>query len=197
MGNKKGIIIMVVCFVVLLAVAGLLYDKLGQGMGNQPLAQNPTQQADLPEAEQEAQPQAEMAPDFTVYDREGNPVKLSDLRGKPVVVNFWATWCGYCVSEMPEFQQVWEELGEDVHFMMVNQTDGITETKEEAEAHLEEAGYTFPVYFDTELSASRAYSVRSLPVTYFIDAEGKGVAYAMGAIDTEVLKQGIEMVLPQ
>lgn len=197
MGNKKGIIIMVVCFVVLLAVAGLLYDKLGQGMGNQPLAQNPTQQADLPEAEQEAQPQAEMAPDFTVYDREGNPVKLSDLRGKPVVVNFWATWCGYCVSEMPEFQQVWEELGEDVHFMMVNQTDGVTETKEEAEAHLEEAGYTFPVYFDTELSASRAYSVRSLPVTYFIDAEGKGVAYAMGAIDTEVLKQGIEMVLPQ
>lgn len=197
MGNKKGMIIMVVCFVVLLAVAGLLYDKLGQGMGNQPLAQNPTQQADLPEAEQEAQPQAEMAPDFTVYDREGNPVKLSDLRGKPVVVNFWATWCGYCVSEMPEFQQVWEELGEDVHFMMVNQTDGITETKEEAEAHLEEAGYTFPVYFDTELSASKAYSVRSLPVTYFIDAEGKGVAYAMGAIDTEVLKQGIEMVLPQ
>ena len=197
MGNKKGIIIMVVCFVVLLAVAGLLYDKLGQGMGNQPLAQNPTQQADLPEAEQEDQPQAEMAPDFTVYDREGNPVKLSDLRGKPVVVNFWATWCGYCVSEMPEFQQVWEELGEDVHFMMVNQTDGVTETKEEAEAHLEEAGYTFPVYFDTELSASRAYSVRSLPVTYFIDAEGKGVAYAMGAIDTEVLKQGIEMVRPQ
>ena len=197
MGNKKGIIIMVVCFVVLLAVAGLLYDKLGQGMGNQPLAQNPTQQADLPEAEQEAQPQAEMAPDFTVYDREGTPVKLSDLRGKPVVVNFWATWCGYCVSEMPEFQQVWEELGEDVHFMMVNQTDGITETKEEAEAHLEEAGYTFPVYFDTELSASKAYSVRSLPVTYFIDAEGKGVAYAMGAIDTEVLKQGIQMVLPQ
>ena len=197
MGNKKGIVIMVVCFVVLLAVAGLLYDKLGQGMGNQPLAQNPTQQADLPEAEQEAQPQAEMAPDFTVYDREGTPVKLSDLRGKPVVVNFWATWCGYCVSEMPEFQQVWEELGEDVHFMMVNQTDGVTETKEEAEAHLEEAGYTFPVYFDTELSASKAYSVRSLPVTYFIDAEGKGVAYAMGAIDTEVLKQGIQMVLPQ
>ncbi|MBP3544577.1 MAG: TlpA family protein disulfide reductase, partial [Lachnospiraceae bacterium] len=93
-----------------------------------------TESADKQEAattveEETTEPEKVPAPDFTVIDAEGNEVKLSDMRGKPVVVNFWASWCGPCKMEMPEFEEVYKELGDEVHFMMVNLTDGWQETQ--------------------------------------------------------------------
>lgn len=133
------------------------------------------------------------APDFTVIDAEGNEVKLSDMVGKPVVVNFWASWCGPCKMEMPEFEEIYKELGDEVHFMMVNLTDGWQETKEKAENFIEEQGYTFPVYYDTMSEGAMNYGVSSIPATYFIDAEGNAIAQARGAIDGETVKIGIDM----
>ena len=127
------------------------------------------------------------APDFTVYDGEGNPAKLSDCLGKPVVLNF-------CKQELPDFQRVYNEMGEDVQFLMVNMTDGIQETREKAEAFLEDKSYTLPVFFDTEFSAVRAYGVTALPCTYFIDAQGHLITYAAGAIDEETLRRGIGLI---
>lgn len=75
-----------------------------------------------------------------------------------------------------------------------NMTDGAQETVETASAFVEESGFSFPVYYDTEFSAAAAYSVYSLPTTYFIDAEGYGVAYASGAIDLETIELGLEMI---
>ncbi|MBQ4347432.1 MAG: TlpA family protein disulfide reductase, partial [Firmicutes bacterium] len=88
-----------------------------------------------------------MAPDFTVYDSEGNAVMLSDFIGKPIVLNFWASWCGPCKMEMPEFNEAYAELGEDIQFLMVNVTTG-RETQESASAFIEENGYSFPVFYD-------------------------------------------------
>lgn len=139
--------------------------------------------------------QKELAPDFEMVDRDGNRIKLSDMRGKPVVLNFWASWCGPCKSEMPDFEEAYKEYGDDITFMIVNLTDGKNETVDTAQAFIDSQGYTFPVYFDTDSNGAAAYGVSSIPVTYFIDAKGYLVAYGRGALNSETLKSGIDMLI--
>lgn len=135
------------------------------------------------------------APDFSVTDAQGNKIRLSDMKGKPVVLNFWATWCYYCTVEMPDFEEMYKKYGEDVQFMMVNLTDGKRETVDGAKKYISDKGYTFPVYFDTDSKAAIAYGISGIPATYFIDAEGNLKAYANSMIDMESLKKGIEMIV--
>ena len=134
------------------------------------------------------------APGFTVYDPDGNAVTLESLRGKPVIINFWATWCGYCVMEMPDFQEAYEGFGDRIHFMMVNVTDGYQETEAAARAFIAGQDFTFPVYYDLDLSAAMAYGISSMPQTFFIDAEGYFVAYYEGSMPGETLRVGISMI---
>lgn len=145
-------------------------------------------------ANQDSSNQKKMAPDFSVIDAQGNTVKLSDLAGKPVVLNFWASWCPPCKGEMPEFDMVYQELGDEVQFMMVDLTDGQRETVETAAKYIEDQGYALPIFFDTQLEAAYQYNVQSIPKTYFIDKDGYLVAGAQGAIDEEALRRGIAMI---
>lgn len=196
MNNKKVLLILVLVFVLLMGGAYVLYTQMSQGMDHPQLATQPQQTqpagASVP-TETQAPP---TAPDFTVYDREGNAVKLSDYVGKPIVLNFWASWCGPCQSEMPDFQEKFEALGEDVQFLMVNMTDGSRETVDIASAFIEEQGFTFPVLYDTDLDAANTYGAYSLPTTYFIDSQGAAIARATGAIDGDTLQRGIDMITP-
>ena len=155
----------------------------------------PDQTADTPEAQKDAEDDRLRAPDFTVLDTEGNEVKLSELFGKPIVINFWASWCPPCKSEMPEFDKVYAELGEDVTFMMVDLVDGRRETIESGAAYIAEQGYSFPVYFDAMGEASYGYGIQAIPTTLFIDKDGFVVTGAQGAIDEQTLRRGIEYII--
>jgi len=135
-----------------------------------------------------------MAPDFTVQDEDGNSVRLSHMLGKPIVLNFWASWCPPCKSEMPDFNKVFAEMGDEVVFMMVNAVGSRGETRESAARYVAEEGFTFPVYYDVEQDAVTSYGIRAFPTSIFIDSEGYILAGVEGAIDEKTLRMGIELI---
>lgn len=182
--------------------------RAGQSDDNQPAAQNNAGDGDIaPQNVDSPAPgsgsQATNAPtvadttgtpaaDFTVYDANGNAVKLSSLFGRPIVLNFWASWCNPCKSEMPYFQSAYESYGSNVQFVMVNLTDGQRESKDSAQTYIRNQGYSFPVYFDSSQSAVDAYSVYSIPKTYFISSSGRVVNKVFGSITQSQLKSYIQ-----
>ena len=193
MKQKKTVLVLLLAFVLLLGGAYLLYTRLEGSVNTYQLSAQETRAPDGTAASETPGPVP--APDFTVYDEAGNEVHLSDYRGKPVVVNFWASWCGPCRMEMPEFQEKHLELGGEVQFLMINMTGG-RETVETARDFIAGQGYNFPVLYDTEGDAAVTYGAYALPTTYFIDAEGYAIAQARGAINSETLQAGIDMIYP-
>ena len=186
-------IIAVLVFALFIGGAYFLYDKLGEDFAPDRLAES-TPSEDAPSKEDVPSNEDEKAPDFTVYDREGNEVTLYGLRGKPTVVNFWASWCPPCKEELPDFEKMYLEKGEELNFMMVDMTDGYQETREKGESYIKEQGFTFPLYFDLDQDAAYTYGIQSLPTTVFYDREGNMITYAMGMIDYETLLKGIDMI---
>ena len=193
MNGKKGIVLIAVLFAALLGGAFFLYGGLTDRYDPGQLTETDSSEM-TSENEKTEQEEKMLAPDFTVYDAEGNAVNLSDLYGKPLVINFWATWCGFCQMHMPLFQQAYEEYGDEINFVMVNMTDGQRDTVEKASGYIAENGYTFPVYYDTDMDAAATYGVRSLPITYFADSDGHLVIYGSGALTEDMMAQGIGMI---
>lgn len=131
------------------------------------------------------------APEVTVYDMEGNPVQLSDFVGKPVIFNVWATWCGFCVMELPYFHNAYLQYGDRIQFLIVN----FGETGEVAQSFFQDMGYTFPIYLDPEYQLRESLQVQGIPVTLFIDAEGNILKHQEGMIQDTAFQAMIQMLL--
>ena len=131
--------------------------------------------------------------DFYVYDENNNKTYLSDYAGKPIIVNIWATWCGPCVRELPHFEKFYKEYGDKVKFLMVNCE--YRDDMEYVKRFINEYGYTFPVYYDFDDSADRAYGTGYIPVTVAISKKGEVIYHDSGSLDEESLKRLVEEVL--
>ena len=202
--NKKTLLLLCLMLTLVLIGAGVLYNSLADdvqlgGLATMPPeTEAPTQVPTEPVAEnteaptesQATEPESHPAPDFTMLDMDGNEVTLSSFFGKPIVLNFWASWCGPCKMEMPEIQKFYEQYGEEIHFLLVSVDDSV----DSAKTFLAGTEYTFPVYFDTTSAGAYTYGASSIPLTYFIDAEGNLTAYYMGAMSEGILQQGVDMI---
>jgi thiol-disulfide isomerase/thioredoxin len=134
-------------------------------------------------------------PEFTVLDADGAENRLSDHRGKPVVINFWATWCPYCIEELPMFDEAAKTYGDRIDFMIVDCVDAYRETERNAKAYLEENGLTFPAYFDTMGEASALFGASSIPLTVFIHPDGTVMDSYLGAMQQETLQSYLDALV--
>ncbi len=125
---------------------------------------------------------------FKMQSMDKSTVYLSNLMDKPVVLNFWASWCPPCKSEMPSFESAYIEYGEDVNFVMLSLDSSLSDATE----LVSENGYAFPVYHDVYNEGSYYYNVTSIPRTYFITTDGAIVLSYTKAISEQALKDGIE-----
>lgn len=142
----------------------------------------------------EEQEDLPMAPDILIYDAHGNEVWLSDFLGRPVVLNFWATWCPSCGHESPHFEALYNELGNEIELLKVVLKDGVRETRSRVDMFMQQYNYTFPLFFDTSGQASLAYGVTHIPRTFFITREGYVAAHIQGAATEESLMVGVERI---
>ena len=109
-----------------------------------------------------------LAPDFRLETEEGEVVVLSDFRGRPVFINFFAVWCGPCRFEMPEIESVYNSLGDDLVVLTVD----VRESAERVKAYKELLGLTMPTVMDTHRQVATAYQVPGLPWTFILDDKG-------------------------
>lgn len=144
-----------------------------------------------------------LAPDFTAeegFNLEDAtlPIKLSDFRGKVVVLNFWASWCGPCRIEMPSLEALWQRYkNEGLVVLTVNRTNSGSETRDKARGYVEGEGFTFPVVFDARGRLGLMYSINLIPTTYILDKNGVIREVVIGAIswDTDPVHDIIEDLL--
>ena len=139
---------------------------------------------------------AEPVPNFTVYDKDGNEIDLESFLGKPVVINFWATWCPYCVAELSDFDRIAGEYRDSVNFMFIDVTDGRRETVEKALKYIEERGYeNITSVYDTRGNASGLFRIRSLPTTIYLNGDGTFYDNRIGQTNYDAVKNRLDGML--
>ena len=181
-------------------IGGLLYwdSRGGGGSGSDayglvdlPAEKNPTGESPRGEA-------GRAAPDFVLEMPGGGTLRLSDLQGKPLVLNFWATWCPPCRREMPELQNAFEKYeAQGLQMVAVN----LQETDAKVRDFVEEFGLTFPTVIDRDGELPDVYRlggpVRGIPSTYFIDATGVIRDRFFGPLTKDFLEERVAKILPE
>ncbi len=191
----------------LLMVTGWMDTLSGSLAGSDPQPTPTIQATQQPEATDTPDatdaPQESQAPipalDFTLTDQFGNTHTLDQYKGKTILLNFWATWCGPCRSEMPDLQAVYEDYGNNEKDLVVLGVAapnlGQEGSAEDISAFLEENGYTYPTLMNEDASLFYSYGISSFPTTFMIDKNGNVYGYIMGAQSREVFDDIIQQTM--
>lgn len=133
--------------------------------------------------------QGEAAPDFELETLNGEQFKLSDLKGKKVILNFWYTWCPPCREEMPEMQKFYEEFGEEVEIIAVNLTY-MEKSEQDVHDFIDEFSFTYSVPLDREETVAELYKIHAAPTSYFIGTDGiVGQTRRIGPMEYEFMEE--------
>ena len=213
MKEKKQIVILVAVFAAVLIAASVGYRTLsaryraGQEKAAERVesveqdasdgASEPDTGTDGEDSSQQSQGEDALkaAPDFALLDSDEKNISLSEHFGKPILLNFWATWCPPCQGEMPHFDTAYQKYSDQVDFMMVSLVDGTSCTVEGSRSYLSDNSYSLPLYFDTTSEGAYAYGVSSIPTTVCITKEGNIFSWQAGAMDETTLGDLLERFL--
>lgn len=208
MNAKQKWILGAVAFFLLLVIAGFGYQELQKEAERQQEKELAKQEESVGAEDtsgettenenqsQEGNTEYTEAPDFIVWDQEGKQTSLKEiLEGKPAVINFWTSKCPPCREEMPDFEELYQELKDQVQFIMVDGIGCMGETEESGRAYMEEQGFTFPVYYDKEMDAVITYGIQAFPTTYILNSDGELVTGGSGMISKATLQELLNEVM--
>ena len=198
MNAKQKWILGAAAFVLLLVIAGFGYQELQKEAKRQERSQTgkQIQTEEQTQTEEKKGTEYAKAPDFIMWDQQGDQTSLQEiLEGKPAVINFWTSKCPPCKEEMPDFEELYQEIKDQVQFIMVDGVGCMGETEESGRAYVEEQGFTFPVYYDLEMDVVLNYGIRAFPTTYILNGEGRLVTGGSCMITKETLQELLEQVM--
>ena len=137
--------------------------------------------------------QSESVPDFALQDYEGKTVKLSDFKGKPMVINSWAAWCPFCRKELVDFAVAQKEFGDTVAIIAIDRA----ETRDIAKKYTDELGVTGDMAFLIDPSDSFYQSIAgfSMPETIFVDKNGAIIFHKRGPMDLSEIRERVQQLL--
>jgi DsbE subfamily thiol:disulfide oxidoreductase len=133
-----------------------------------------------------------LAPDFELTDMEGNPVKLSDYRGKAVLLNFWASWCPPCRAEMPHMEKLYKKYKDKKFDILAVNLTNTEKNNGDAEKFVKELGLTFTIPMDVNGAVGADYNIMAYPTSYFIDSDGVIREKVLGALNEEYMEKEIK-----
>ena len=148
----------------------------------------------LPGSEPVGSGVGESAPDFELQNLDGQVVSLSELRGKPVLINFWATWCPSCRSQMPYLEQIYQEWSNKGLVLL---TIDVGESASRVRQFMQSNNLSLPVLLDTRQVVARKYNIMGYPTTFFIDKDGIIQEKVVGAFpDKESIERYLNKIIP-
>jgi cytochrome c biogenesis protein CcmG, thiol:disulfide interchange protein DsbE len=179
-------------------IVGLLYLQSGGGAKDDGFGTVALPEAKNTTAQSPAASEGRAAPDFLLQTLDGQSVRLSDLQGQPLLINFWASWCGPCKTETPDLINIYEKnRGQGLLLLGVNLRQADTAVRD----FVDDFGVTYPVAFDRRGEVASTWQIggpnQGLPSTYFIDRDGVVRKVVLGSLTPKQATDGLHLILPE